>query len=295
MTLKLRDVECQFRQTSGRRRPLTGSRGQARCTVSSRNQMRRRELSPHSVSKTSATIWPSRPEDLSTAWRCSSHWPLSDVRLGLPTFPPTSQSRYIEAVVGCPRGGPRRLDLSAERQPGGGGEIRLQAALDGGAADHAATLLDLRGDAGSGGRLQCHPHRGDVYDPAAWGADALFRPKRARPSAGCIIWDIAMRSGSAPTSRALYVLGLSGRRVAAEQGHPHRPSAAVARGGRPARRRGHRQACARRREAVGPCAGLGGAQLEYRTEKHGPAKAGLRSGFRINPMPKQKDRDFNGS
>jgi hypothetical protein len=30
------------------------------------------------------------------------------------------------------------------------------------------------------------------------------------------------------------------------------------------------------------------ASLEHRTEKHGPAKAGLQSGFRIHPMPKQK-------
>jgi hypothetical protein len=31
-------------------------------------------------------------------------------------------------------------------------------------------------------------------------------------------------------------------------------------------------------------------RLEHRTEKHGPAKAGLRSGFRENPMLKQKTR-----
>ena len=56
----------------------------------------------------------------------------------------------------------------------------------------------------------------------------------------------------------VHVLGLSGRRLAEELGHPDRPPAAVAAGQRPPDQCRHRQLCARLGEAVGPCAGLGG-------------------------------------
>jgi hypothetical protein len=36
------------------------------------------------------------------------------------------------------------------------------------------------------------------------------------------------------------------------------------------------------------CLSASARDLEHRTEKHGPAKAGLRSGFRTNPMRKTK-------
>ena len=59
-------------------------------------------------------------------------------------------------------------------------------------------------------------------------------------------------------ARPVHLLGLSGRRLAEELGHPDRPSAAVAAGQRPADQCRHRQLCPRLGEAVGPCAGLGG-------------------------------------
>ena len=60
-----------------------------------------------------------------------SKLPLEDVRRGLPDGDGDDQSRWIEAVVcGC-AASPRLRPLSAERQPGAGAEIRLQARLDG--------------------------------------------------------------------------------------------------------------------------------------------------------------------
>src|SRR5262249_7982022 len=63
-------------------------------------------------------------------------------------------------------------------------------------------------------------------------------------------------------ARPLHVLGLPGRRLAEERWHPHRPSAAIAAGGRSADRRRGRQARARLGEAVGPRSGLGGSRTQ---------------------------------
>ena len=65
--------------------------------------------------------------------------------------------------------------------------------------------------------------------------DALFLPQtRAKFRALCNLGlTDAVRAGS-DGPRPLHLLGLSGRRLAEEQRHPHRPSAAVAAGRRPA-------------------------------------------------------------
>ena len=79
------------------------------------------------------------------------------------------------------------------------------------------------------------PTAADVHNPAAWANDALFLPQtrekfRALTNLG--LTD-AMRAVS-DERRALHLLGLPGRRLAEELGHPHRPPAAVAAGRRPA-------------------------------------------------------------
>ena len=101
------------------------------------------------------------------------------------------------------------------------------------------------------------PAAADVHNPAAW------VERRAVPAADP--GEIPRADQSRPDRRhprgqrrrrALHLLGLSGRRLAEELRHPHRPPAAVAAGRRPADHRGHRQARARLGEAVRPRAGL---------------------------------------
>jgi exodeoxyribonuclease-3 len=83
------------------------------------------------------------------------------------------------------------------------------------------------------------PAPADARNPAAWTGDALFLPQTREKF------------------RALTNLGLTdGRRVDEGQRHPHRPSAAVAAGGRPAGGCRYRPARARLGQAVRSCPGL---------------------------------------
>ena len=150
----------------------------------------------------------------------------------------TTQARYIEAVVSTEtRRGAGRLDLPAQRQPARHREIPLQARLDGPADRPRPRPAGAGGAAGAGRRLQRHPRRRATRtDPAAWAGDALFLPQtraRFRELLNLGLTD-AFRGLRRP-GRALHLLGLSGRRLAEEQRHPHRPPAALAAGRRPAR------------------------------------------------------------
>ena len=164
-----------------------------------------------------------------------SKLPFDEVTRGLPGDDGDDHARYIEAVVStAKRRAAGRLDLPAQRQSAGHRQILLQARLDEAAAAYARERLLLRGAAGAGRRLQRHPDRRRRAQPAS-----LDR-RRAVPAANRA--RIPRADQSRPDRRgardqrragALHVLGLSGRRLAEEQRHPHRPSAAVAAGGRP--------------------------------------------------------------
>ena len=96
----------------------------------------------------------------------------------------------------------------------------------------------------------------DARFPENWVNDALFQPETAAglPPAG---QSRLHRRHPLRHRRAadLHVLGLSGRRLAEEQRHPHRPSDAVAGSGRPARLGLDRKTCPRLGKAVRPRAG----------------------------------------
>jgi exodeoxyribonuclease-3 len=107
-----------------------------------------------------------------------SKWPLSDLTLGLPTFPDDDQSRYIEAVVGLPSGAVRVASIylpngNPAEGPKFDYKLRWMAAL----RDHAARLLDYEETLVLAGDYNVIPTEADVYDPEAWRADALFRPE----------------------------------------------------------------------------------------------------------------------
>ena len=63
-----------------------------------------------------------------------SRLPLEDVTRGLPGDETDEQARWIEATVIGQTRDPALRALPAQRQPGTGAEIRLQAGLDGAAA-----------------------------------------------------------------------------------------------------------------------------------------------------------------
>ena len=177
---------------------------------------------------------------------------------GLPGDPDDTHSRYIEAEVDGRR---RRLDLSAQRQSGRHREVRLQARLDGSAARPCASSCSPRS-----GR-SCSPATGTSSRPTIpttssrpgrWRSDALMQPE-SRAAFRRILnlgFTDAIRARY-PDGAGLHLLGLYRRLLAARRGLPHRPSAAVAAGRRPAARCRRRQGVSRPREGQRPRADLG--------------------------------------
>jgi exodeoxyribonuclease III len=107
-----------------------------------------------------------------------SKYPVSDLLTRLPGEPEDEQARYVEGTVqgvriGClylPNGNP----VGTEKYPY---KLRWMARLK----EHAAGLLATEMPLVLGGDYNVIPDASDVYDPAAWSTDALFRPEtRAR-------------------------------------------------------------------------------------------------------------------
>jgi exodeoxyribonuclease III len=105
-----------------------------------------------------------------------SKWPLSDIRTGLPTLPADEQARYVEAVVSLEGGAVRVASIYL---PNGnpadtdkyGYKLEWMAAL----TAHAEALLAFEEPLILAGDYNVIPQGEDVYEPAAWVSDALFR------------------------------------------------------------------------------------------------------------------------
>ena len=170
-------------------------------------------------------------------------------------------ARFLEAVVSTNSGALRVASIYLPNgNPPETRQIFLQDQLDGPAHSLCARASATGGTVGPGRGLQRHPERARCPPPGALGG------RRPVPAAHPeeiprALQSRADRRGPGRVARAgsVHLLGLSGRRLAEERRHPHRPPAAVTAGRRPADRSGHRQACARLGKAVGPRPGLGGS------------------------------------
>ena len=195
-----------------------------------------------------------------------SKHPLEEVaHAACPATTATTKRAIIEAIVSVPTGVVQgRLDLPAERQSRSATrEIPLQARLDDAAAsEHVARAAGSRRSVRHGGRLQRHPRADRRQAPRRRGPTMRCSSRRrAPPTARSLNLGLTDAVRALPSrARRLHVLGLSGRRLAEGRRHPHRSPAAVAAGGRPARRRRHRQLHPRLGEAVRSRAGLGRAR-----------------------------------
>jgi exodeoxyribonuclease-3 len=103
--------------------------------------------------------------------------PLEDVERGLPGDEGDEQARYIEATVGdlrvaslyLPNGNP----VDTEKYPY---KLNWMDRL----RDHAMALLETEQPFLLGGDYNVIPEPKDVYDPAGWESDALFKPETRR-------------------------------------------------------------------------------------------------------------------
>ncbi len=185
-----------------------------------------------------------------------SKLPLTDIVTGLPGDDGDEQARYIEAVVSAKAGAVRVASIYLPNgNPVDTEKYPYKLAWMERLKRHARSLLALEEMLVLAGDYNVIPEPEDVYNPAAWADDALFKPETRRAFRQLVNLGLtdALRavSGDAP---AVYILGLSGRRLAEEPRPAHRPPAAVAAKRRRAsrlaisrnpagRRRSHRITC----------------------------------------------------
>ena len=102
------------------------------------------------------------------------------------------------------------------------------------------------------------PTAADVHNPAAWTGDALFLPQTREKFRALTNLGLTDAIRAVSDDPGLYTFwDYQAGAWQKNNGHPHRPPAAVAAGRRPADHRRHRQARARLGEAVRSRAGLG--------------------------------------
>ncbi len=188
-----------------------------------------------------------------------SKLPLEDVSQGLAGDDSDTHSRFIEAVVSLPNAALRVVSLYLPNgNPVDSDKFpyklawmeRLAAYARARLADEEAFLL--------AGDFNVIVEPIDARFPENWTRDALYQPETRAAWRRLVNLGLtdAFRA-CAPEGGPLFLLGLSGRRLAEEQRHPHRPHPAVAAGRRPPRRGVDREAHARLGQAVRPCAGGG--------------------------------------
>ena len=187
-----------------------------------------------------------------------SKFPFDEVSNGLPGDHTDDHARFIEAVVSTASGA---LRVASIYLPNGNPPDTEKYAYKMGWMKRLFGYTRQRLSLGEplilAGDYNVIPTAADARNPQAWLGDALFLPRtrsefRALTNLGMTD---AVRAASDEFG-PLYVLGLSGRRLAKEQWDSHRSSAAVAGGRRQAYRRRHRSPRAHLGEAVRPRAGL---------------------------------------
>ncbi|WP_088343403.1 MULTISPECIES: exodeoxyribonuclease III [Rhodomicrobium] len=116
-----------------------------------------------------------------------SKWPISDVTLGLPTFPEDEQARYLEAVIGLPDEAVRVASIYLPNgNPPDTGKYEYKLRWMDALRQHARTLLTYEETLVLGGDYNVIPTPADAANPAAWVGDALFLPDTRRHFRGLL-------------------------------------------------------------------------------------------------------------
>ena len=107
-----------------------------------------------------------------------SKFPIDETVTALPGDETDEQARYIEAAISLPGGLAVRVAsiYAPNGNPAPGPKFDYKLAWLGRLGEHARTLLSYEEVLVLAGDYNIIPRPADVYDPAAWEADALFRP-----------------------------------------------------------------------------------------------------------------------
>jgi len=172
-----------------------------------------------------------------------SKHPIEDAAPGLPEGDGDDHARYLEAVISMNGAAVRVASIYLPNgNPVDSEKFTYKLAWMDRLARHAKNLLKYEEPFVLAGDYNVIPMPEDVYDPAAWEGDALYRPEsraRFRTLLNLGLTDAFRACHTEPPS--LHVLGLSGGSLAEGSGDSHRPSAALSASGRQARRLRYRQ------------------------------------------------------
>ena len=175
--------------------------------------------------------------------------------------------RHATAAISRPRstGIDRRLALSAQRQSGRHREVRLQAALDGAAGRPCRASCSPRsGRRCCAGDWNVVPEDRDVFSVRATAArrgDAARDARRVAPDRPPGLDRRAARASTRTKSKLYTFWDYTAGCWQRDARLPHRPSAVLARGRRPAAGRRRRQMGAGRGESLRPRADVGRADV----------------------------------
>jgi len=181
-----------------------------------------------------------------------------EVRRGLPGNDGDEHARYIEADIAGDNGVVTVASIYLPNgNPIGTEKFSYKLAWMQRLEAHARARLAHEMPLVLAGDFNVIPEPMDARRPDAWVSDALYQPESRAMSypRGARLHRRDARL--LPARRALHVLGLSGRRLAEEPRHPHRPHAALATGRRQAAGKRHRQGHPRARKALRPRTRLG--------------------------------------
>ncbi len=180
-----------------------------------------------------------------------SKLPLDDVTPGLAGDPEDVQARYQEACISVPSGALRVVNIYLPNGNGAPEKFAYKLAWMTRLKERVKTLLTLEEPFVIAGDFNVIPAPEDVYNPAAWMDDALFRPETRAHFQALRQPGAHRRVPGVPRRAApLHLLGLPGGRLAEEPRLAHRPSAVVATSGRQAHRMRDRPQPAQLGEAV---------------------------------------------
>jgi exodeoxyribonuclease III len=105
-----------------------------------------------------------------------SRWPLSDIRMGLPTLPDDEQARYIEAVISVDGGAVRAASIYLPNgNPPDGAKYTYKLEWMAALTAHVDQLLNYEEPLILAGDYNVIPDAEDVHNPASWTEDALYR------------------------------------------------------------------------------------------------------------------------
>ena len=185
-----------------------------------------------------------------------------------------AQARYIEGVIGDGAGGVYRVAsiYLPNGNPPDSEKYGYKLAFMDALTERARALLALEERVVLAGDYNVIPAPEEVYDPVSWAGDALFKPETRAKFRQLLNLGYTEALRAVTTSPAFTHFGIIRPAPGKKSRASHRPSFAVAAGGRPFEERRNRQGAARPRKAIRPRSNSRGFHLSGNSRGGGARK-----------------------